>query len=98
MAMKAEGTPEAEARARIYMVDSKGLIVKNRPEGGLNEHKDKFAKEQAPVKTLEEVVDQVRPSVLIGKFDIFASSFFEELAGKPLVPLVFNEGKAIRSQ
>lgn len=66
MAMMAEGTPEAEARNRIWMVDSKGLIVKNRPEGGLNEHKEKFAKEHAPVRTLAEVVDIVKPSVLIG--------------------------------
>lgn len=67
MAMKAEGASEAEARGRIYMVDSKGLIVRNRPEGGLNEHKEKFAKDQAPVRTLEEVVDLVKPSVLIGE-------------------------------
>jgi malate dehydrogenase (oxaloacetate-decarboxylating)(NADP+) len=67
MAMKAEGITEAEARGRIYMVDSKGLIVKNRPEGGLNEHKEKFAKDIPPVRTLEEVVNMFKPSVLIGK-------------------------------
>lgn len=68
MAMKAEGTSEEIAKGRIWMVDSKGLIVKNRPEGGLNEHKEKFAKDHAPVRTLEEVVDLARPSVLIGEF------------------------------
>lgn len=67
MAMKAEGTSEADAKSRIWMVDSKGLIVKNRPEGGLTEHKDKFAQEHAPVRTLQEVVEQAKPSVLIGK-------------------------------
>ncbi|XP_045767480.1 NADP-dependent malic enzyme-like isoform X1 [Maniola jurtina] len=66
MAMKAEGTPEPEARARIWMVDSKGLIVKNRPEGGLNEHKEKFAKDCPPIRTLAEVVNVAKPSVLIG--------------------------------
>lgn len=71
MAMKAEGTAEAAARARIWMVDSKGLIVKNRPEGGLNEHKEKFAKERQPVRTLEEVVEIAKPSVLIGKYKMF---------------------------
>ncbi|KAL0831940.1 hypothetical protein ABMA28_001452 [Loxostege sticticalis] len=92
MAMKAEGTPEAEARARIYMVDSKGLIVKNRPEGGLNEHKDKFAKEQAPVKTLEEVVDQVRPSVLIGAAAIggaFTTSILRKMGQFNDRPVIF---------
>lgn len=66
MAMKAEGTSEEDARGRIFMVDSKGLIVKNRPEGGLNEHKEKFAKDCPPIRTLAEVVEVVKPSVLIG--------------------------------
>lgn len=68
MAMKAEGTDEATARDRIWMVDSKGLIVKNRPEGGLNEHKERFAKDHPPVRTLAEVVTLAKPSVLIGEF------------------------------
>lgn len=66
MAMKSEGTQDSEARSRIWMVDSKGLIVKNRPEGGVNEHKERFAHDHAPVRTLEEVVDIAKPSVLIG--------------------------------
>lgn len=66
-AMKAEGTSDEEARSKIWMVDSKGLIVKNRPEGGLNEHKIKFAKSHVPIKTLQEVVNIVKPSVLIGQ-------------------------------
>lgn len=68
MAMLAEGTSEEEAKSRIWMVDSKGLIVKNRPEGGLNEHKEKFAKTHAPIRTLQEVVETAKPSVLIGMF------------------------------
>ncbi|KAI8421036.1 hypothetical protein MSG28_008165 [Choristoneura fumiferana] len=66
MAMKAEGTSEADARARVWMVDSKGLIVKDRPEGGLNKHKERFAQARAPVRSLAEVVDIAKPSVLIG--------------------------------
>lgn len=72
MAMKTEGTSDEDARRRIFMVDSKGLIVKNRPEGGLNEHKEKFAQARPPVKTLAEVVDIARPSVLIGMFLLLA--------------------------
>ncbi|XP_013137791.1 PREDICTED: NADP-dependent malic enzyme-like isoform X2 [Papilio polytes] len=68
MAMKAEGVSEEEARSRIWMVDSKGLIVRNRPEGGLNEHKEKFAKDCPPIRTLEEVVRTAKPSVLIGQY------------------------------
>ncbi|XP_063635318.1 NADP-dependent malic enzyme-like isoform X1 [Cydia splendana] len=66
MAMKAEGTSDADARARIWMVDSKGLIVKDRPEGGLNHHKEKFAQNRPTIKTLAEVVETAKPTVLIG--------------------------------
>ncbi|KAF9790217.1 hypothetical protein SFRURICE_010877 [Spodoptera frugiperda] len=66
MAMIAEGCTDEKARSRIWMVDSKGLIVRNRPEGGVNEHKEKFAKDHAPIRTLEEVIDVAKPSVLIG--------------------------------
>jgi malate dehydrogenase (oxaloacetate-decarboxylating)(NADP+) len=66
MAMKEEGTKEEVARSKIWMVDSKGLIVKDRPEGGLNEQKLKFAQPRAPIRTLAEVVKTVKPSVLIG--------------------------------
>lgn len=65
-AMIAEGVLESFARSRIWLVDSKGLIVKDRPEGGLNEHKQRFAHPHAPVKTLKEVVNIIRPTVLIG--------------------------------
>lgn len=68
MAMKEEGLEEEEARSRIWMVDSKGLIVKNRPEGGLNENKIRFARERAPIATLAEVVNEAKPSVLIGLY------------------------------
>ena len=68
MAMQKEGTTEKDARAKIWMVDSKGLIVKDRPEGGLNAQKLMFAQNHAPIKTLAEVVKTVKPSVLIGNY------------------------------
>ncbi|XP_059053647.1 NADP-dependent malic enzyme-like isoform X2 [Achroia grisella] len=92
MAMKAEGSSEADARSRIWMVDSKGLIVKNRPEGGLNEHKEKFAKDCPPVRTLEEVVDQAKPSVLIGAAAIggaFTASILRKMGDYNERPVIF---------
>lgn len=79
MAMKNEGTSDADARCKIWMVDSKGLIVKNRPEGGLNEHKEKFAQNCAPIRTLAEVVNVAKPSVLIGKFCFRKNYIFLDL-------------------
>ncbi|CAH2040356.1 unnamed protein product, partial [Iphiclides podalirius] len=92
MAMKAEGATDAEARARIWMVDSKGLIVRDRPEGGLNEHKEKFAKDCPPIRTLEEVVDAARPSVLIGAAAIrgaFTPSILRKMASNNERPVIF---------
>ncbi|KAM3966975.1 NADP-dependent malic enzyme [Aphomia sociella] len=92
MAMKVEGTSDADARGRIWMVDSKGLIVKNRPEGGLNEHKEKFAKDCPPVRTLEEVVDLAKPSVLIGAAAIggaFTASILRKMGDNNERPVIF---------
>ncbi|XP_043285088.1 NADP-dependent malic enzyme-like isoform X3 [Venturia canescens] len=78
MAMMKEGATEAEARSKIWMVDSRGLIVKNRPSGGITEHKIHFARDDAPIDTLAEVVNAARPSVLIGAAAI-AGAFTTEI-------------------
>lgn len=66
MAMKKEGVSEAEAKSKIWMVDSRGLIVKNRPSGGITEHKIHFARDCEPIDSLAEVVNTAKPTVLIG--------------------------------
>ncbi|XP_018914992.2 NADP-dependent malic enzyme isoform X2 [Bemisia tabaci] len=66
MAMQKEGTSVQDARDKIWLVDSKGLIVKDRPEGGVTGHKTRYAKNHPPVKTLGEVVKKIKPSVIIG--------------------------------
>jgi len=64
--MVREGICEEEARKRVWLVDSKGLIVKDRPKGGINHHKSKFAHAHEPVDTLTEAVLMLKPTVLIG--------------------------------
>lgn len=66
MAMVKEGLSKEDASRRVWLVDSKGLIVKNRPKGGLTEHKEPFAHEHAPADTLAEAVDQIKPTILVG--------------------------------
>lgn len=56
-----------EARANIFLVDSRGLIVQDRPEGGINHEKAPFAKKGiSPMKDLLEIVKFVKPNALIG--------------------------------
>lgn len=66
MAMMREGVTEEEALRKIWLVDSRGLIVKNRPSGGITEHKVRFAQDHEPIDTLAEVVQTLKPTVLIG--------------------------------
>lgn len=66
MAMEEEGSSIEDARSKIFMVDSKGLIVKNRPKGGVSGHKISFAKDHAPLEDLREIVNDVKPTALIG--------------------------------
>ncbi|KAJ8980794.1 hypothetical protein NQ317_004796 [Molorchus minor] len=65
-AMKREGTHRSEGRQKIWMMDVDGLLTLNRPEGGIDEHKRSYAKEHEPVKDLARVVNEIKPSVLIG--------------------------------
>lgn len=68
-AMQVEGTGINEARDKIWMVDIDGLLAKARPEGHLEGHKAFYAKDHAPIKDLEAVVNEIKPSVLIGKIN-----------------------------
>jgi malate dehydrogenase (oxaloacetate-decarboxylating)(NADP+) len=63
-AMAAEGATEAEARLQIWLLDSRGLVVKNR--GSLNEHKLRYAHEHAPVEDFLTAIRTLKPSAIIG--------------------------------
>ncbi len=59
-----EGLSKAEARKRIWFVDSKGLIVKSRE--GLVEHKLHYAHDHAPCADLLAAVKSIKPTMLVG--------------------------------
>jgi malate dehydrogenase (oxaloacetate-decarboxylating)(NADP+) len=63
-AMMAEGASEAQARLRIWLVDSRGLVVKNR--SSLTEHKLRYAHEHAPVDDFLIAIRMLKPSAIIG--------------------------------
>ncbi|KAJ7849942.1 hypothetical protein B0H14DRAFT_3666393 [Mycena olivaceomarginata] len=62
-----EGVSEQEARERIWLVDSQGLVYTTR--GELAEHKEYFARRDyagPPITDLLDILDSVQPTALMG--------------------------------
>ncbi|KAL7603858.1 NADP-dependent malic enzyme, chloroplastic isoform X1 [Lactuca sativa] len=57
--------PLEETRKKVWLVDSKGLIIKSRLDS-LQHFKKPWAHEHEPVKELLDAVKTIRPTVLIG--------------------------------
>ncbi|XP_041418987.1 NADP-dependent malic enzyme isoform X2 [Xenopus laevis] len=90
MAMEKEGTPRDAAIKKIWMVDSKGLIVKGR--AFLNHEKEHFAHPHEEMKSLEEVVKNIKPTVLIGVAAIggaFTEQIIKDMASFNDRPIIF---------
>uniref|UniRef100_A0A673YNP6 Malic enzyme n=1 Tax=Salmo trutta TaxID=8032 RepID=A0A673YNP6_SALTR len=90
MAMAKEGVSATEAAKKIWMVDSRGLIVKGR--GNLNHEKEEFAHDHAHIKTLEEVVHTIKPTALIGVAAIggaFTEKIIKDMASFNERPIIF---------
>jgi malate dehydrogenase (oxaloacetate-decarboxylating)(NADP+) len=63
-AMREDGLAADAARARCWMVDSKGLVVASRSD--LAEHKRPYAHMHAPVPDFPGAVKALRPTAIIG--------------------------------
>uniref|UniRef100_A0A9L0R2Y7 Malic enzyme n=1 Tax=Equus caballus TaxID=9796 RepID=A0A9L0R2Y7_HORSE len=90
MALEKQGVSKAEATRKIWMVDSKGLIVKGRTH--LNHEKEMFAQEHPEVNSLEEVVRLVKPTAIIGVAAIagaFTEQILRDMASFHERPIIF---------
>ncbi|RMC07462.1 hypothetical protein DUI87_16934 [Hirundo rustica rustica] len=90
MAMEKEGVSREDAIKKIWMVDSKGLIVKGRSH--LNHEKEMFAQDHPSVNTLEEVVQKVKPTAVIGVAAVagaFTEKLLKDMAAFNERPIVF---------
>ncbi|XP_069582532.1 NADP-dependent malic enzyme [Ranitomeya imitator] len=90
MAMEKEGKPRNEAIKKIWMVDSKGLIVKGR--SSLTHEKERFAQPHAEMKNLEDVVKVIKPTALIGVAAIggaFTEQIIKDMAAFNKRPIIF---------
>ena len=63
-AMVADGASEADARGQIWLVDSRGLVVKDR--AGLNAQKLRYAHAHAPVGDFLSAIKDLTPTAIIG--------------------------------
>ena len=78
------GLSEKAAREKFWLVDTKGLVTKDRGDN-LAEHKKYFARDDNnghQFRTLEEVIEYVKPSALVGltaTFGVFTESVVRAL-------------------
>jgi malate dehydrogenase (oxaloacetate-decarboxylating)(NADP+) len=89
-AMMAEGLSEAEALRRNWLVDSRGLVVKDRP--GLSGHKLRYAHEQAPISDFLTAIDTLKPTAIIGVAAVggaFTPEVLQAMAKLNEQPIVF---------
>lgn len=99
-ALKSEGLSEEEARARIWMIDVAGLLYEGR--GGLEPFNEMYAQPIERVQSweverpghipLEDVVRNVRPTILIGTAaqpGAFTREIVTEMASHVERPIIF---------
>ncbi|PWN19733.1 hypothetical protein BCV69DRAFT_250390 [Microstroma glucosiphilum] len=91
---KVQGLSEDEARKRIYLVDSKGLVTNDRGDK-LPAHKTFFSRDDnngQQYKNLIDVVEYVKPTALIGLSTVsgaFDGPVLEKMAELNKRPIVF---------
>jgi malate dehydrogenase (oxaloacetate-decarboxylating)(NADP+) len=89
-AMMAEGLSEATALRRTWLVDSRGLVVKNR--AGLTDHKLRYAHDHAPVGDFLTAIQTLKPTAIIGVAAVggaFTPEVLQTMAELNERPIVF---------
>jgi malate dehydrogenase (oxaloacetate-decarboxylating)(NADP+) len=89
-AMTAQGLSEAQARARNWLFDSQGLVVKER--SGLAEHKLPYAHAHAPVGDFVAAIRALKPTAIIGVAAVggtFTRDVLQTMAQLNERPIVF---------
>uniref|UniRef100_A0AAQ5ZQ96 Malic enzyme n=1 Tax=Amphiprion ocellaris TaxID=80972 RepID=A0AAQ5ZQ96_AMPOC len=90
MAMEKEGLAKDECLKKIWMVDSKGLIVKGRDH--LTHEKERFAHDHPHMKKLEDVIQELKPTAIIGVAAVagaFSEQIIRDMASFNERPIIF---------
>ena len=89
-AMMEEGMSEAQARARCWFIDSKGLVVKSRTD--LAEQKVAYAVDHKFTNDYLELVESFAPTALIGvsgQAGVFTTEILQRMAKINERPIIF---------
>uniref|UniRef100_A0A1B6EDV3 Malic enzyme n=1 Tax=Clastoptera arizonana TaxID=38151 RepID=A0A1B6EDV3_9HEMI len=88
--MMSESCSEEQALSKIYLTDSKGLLVKSRSD--LSTIKKRFAKDIKPMKDLVKIIKHIKPTMLIGATGagpLFTPDVIKEMAKLNRRPIIF---------
>lgn len=89
-AMVEEGLPLEDARHRCWLVDSQGLVCDSRQN--LAHHKLVYAHHHEPIDTLEEAIEVLQPTAIIGvsgQGGKFTKDVLEKMAQMNERPIIF---------
>lgn len=90
-ALVKRGIDEDDARKRIWLFDSKGLVTKSRFDS-LSEDKRQFAQDAPELRKLEDAVDYVKPTALIGAAAVpaaFSETVVRKMSALNRQPIIF---------
>ncbi|EDV37732.1 uncharacterized protein Dana_GF11264, isoform A [Drosophila ananassae] len=88
--LQSRGLSDEELTKNLYVYDAKGLITKSSQEipGNIAD----FAKDMPPIKSLEEVVEKIKPSIIMGATSaagLFTEKILRTMAASHERPGVF---------
>merc|ERR1712098_661930 len=86
------GIPYEDAVKKVWLKDSKGLVVKDRPQGGITDHKAPFAHQHVAMADLGEIVRELKPTALIGAAaipNVFTPEIIKDMATFNSQPIIF---------
>ncbi|KIY66306.1 malic enzyme [Cylindrobasidium torrendii FP15055 ss-10] len=95
-----QGMSAEEARSRIYLVDSQGLVFDAR--GKLAEHKKVFSRHDyqgPPMKNILDIIDYVQPTALLGLStitDAFTPAVIQAMSAINPRPIIFPLSNPVR--
>lgn len=89
--MEESGMSAEEARKLFWLLDSQGLVVKNGPRE-LQTHKKPYAREEAHIDNLMDVIKSIEPTILVGvsgQGQTFTEAIIKEMHKHVKQPIIF---------